>query len=97
MPHLIWTPLALSDVQRLYRFLLPKNKEIARRAIKEIRASVKILVHHPEAGRPIEDMDPEFREWVIDFGSSGYIAVYRFNGEIINILSVRHQKEDNLN
>nr|WP_308339835.1 type II toxin-antitoxin system RelE/ParE family toxin [Thiolapillus sp.] len=34
-----------------------------------------------------------FREWLIDFGSSGYIALYRFDGETATILAVRHQKE----
>ncbi len=93
MPRLIWTPPALDDVQRLYRFLAPKDQAAARRAIEAIRTGVKILSHQPEAGRPIEDMDPEFREWLIDFGSSGYIALYHFDGETAAILAVRHQKE----
>lgn len=93
MPRLIWTPSALADVQRLYRFLASKDETAARRTIKAIRAGVKILAHQPKAGRPIEDMDPEFREWLIDFGSSGYIALYRLDGETATILAVRHQKE----
>jgi len=93
VPHLIWSPPALADVQRLYRFLELKDENAARRAIKSIRAGVKILAHQPEVGRPVEDMDPVFREWLIDFGSSGYIALYRFDGETATILAVRHQKE----
>ncbi|CDG98495.1 addiction module toxin RelE [Xenorhabdus bovienii] len=38
-------------------------------------------------------MDPVFREWLIDFGSSGYIDLYRFDGETATILAVQHQKE----
>ncbi len=94
MPRLIWTPSALADVQRLYRFLAPKDEAAARRAVKVIRAGVKILAHQPEAGRPAENMDPAFREWPIEFGSSGYIVLYRFDGEIAVILAVRHQKEE---
>ena len=93
MSRLIWSPPALADVQRLYRFLAMKDKDAARRAIKTIRAGVKILAHQPEVGRPVEDMDPLFREWLIDSGSSGYIALYRFDGETATILAVRHQKE----
>jgi len=93
VPHLIWSPPALADVQRLYRFLALKDEDAARRAIKTIRAGVKILAHQPEAGRPVEDMEPVFREWLIDFGSSGYIAFYHFEGETATILVVRHQKE----
>ena len=93
MPRLIWTPPALTDVQRLYRFLAPQDEAAARRAVKTIRAGVRILAHQPEVGRPAENMDPSFREWLIEFGSSGYITLYHFDGEIAAILAVRHQKE----
>lgn len=93
MPHLIWSPHAIADVQHLYRLLALNNEDAARRAIKTMRAGVKILALQPEAGRPVADMEPEFREWLIDFGGSGYIAFYRFDGETATILAVRHQKE----
>jgi plasmid stabilization system protein ParE len=93
MPRLIWTPQALQDVQRLYRFLADKNVDAARRAVQAIRKSVKVLVHQPGIGRPAEDMEPEYREWIIDFGDRGYVALYRYDGETAVILAVRHQKE----
>lgn len=93
MPRLIWSPLALRDVQRLHRFLADKNPNAAQRAVMAIRAGVKVLADHPEIGRPLEDMDPEYREWPIDFGDSGYIALYRYDGETALILAVRHQRE----
>jgi len=93
MPHLRWTPSALQDVQRAYRFLAEKNVDAARRAAKTIREGVKILANQPEIGRPVEEMDPEYREWLIDFGDSGYIALYRYDGSVAVILAVRHQKE----
>jgi len=91
--RLIWSPPALVDVQRLYRFLARKDVNTARRAIKSIRVGVKILAHQPEAGRPVEDMDSVFREWPVNFGSSGYIALYRLSDGTVTILAVRHQKE----
>jgi len=38
-------------------------------------------------------MAPEFREWPIHFGDSGYIALYCYDGKGAVILAVRHQKE----
>lgn len=93
MPRLIWSPAALLDVQRLYRFLAPKNAEAASRAVKTIRESVQILALQPGIGRPAQDMEPEYREWLIDFGQSGYVALYHFDGQTALILAVRHQKE----
>lgn len=93
MPRLIGSESALRDVQRLYRFLADNNSEAAKRAVKAIRASVRVIAQHPEIGRPAEGMEPEYREWVIAFGDSGYIALYRYAGETALIVAVRHQKE----
>jgi plasmid stabilization system protein ParE len=93
MPRLIWTPSALLDVQRLYRFLVVKNPDAARRAVKAIRQGVKVLEQQPKVGRPVEDMDNEFRDWIIDFGDSGYVARYRVDPQFVYVLAVRHQKE----
>lgn len=93
MSRLIWTAAALADVQRLYRFLALKDAESARRAVTAIRSGVKVLSHQSNLGRPVEDMEFEYREWLIDFGGSGYIALYRVENEAVAILAVRHQKE----
>ena len=93
MSRLIWSPAALNDVQRLYRFLAPQNPDAAKRAVQAIRQEVKILELQPGLGRPIEDMDQEFREWIIDFGNSGYVARYRVAADTVIVLAVRHQKE----
>lgn len=93
MSRLIWSPPALRDIQRLHRFLADQNPDAAKRAVKAIRQGVKLLGHQPHAGRPIEDIPPEFREWPVGFGSSGYVALYRFDGDQVIILAVRHQRE----
>jgi plasmid stabilization system protein ParE len=93
MPRVIWTPPALRDVARLHRFLAPKNPDAARRAVRAIRQGVSALATHPEIGRPVDEMPPEFREWFIPFGQSGYLTLYRFDGETVAILAVRHGRE----
>jgi plasmid stabilization system protein ParE len=93
MPRLIWTPHALRDVQRLHRFLAEKNTDAARRAAQAIRAGVKVLSKQPGIGRPADHMEPEFREWMVDFGDSGYVVMYRFDGKTAVLLAVRHQRE----
>lgn len=93
MPRLIWSFSALLDVQRLYRFLAEKNPDAAKRAVKVIRASVRIIARQPGIGRPAEDMEPEYREWLVDFGNSGYIALYHYDGQNAVIVAVRHQRE----
>lgn len=93
MPQLIWTPEALRDVQRCYRFLAQKNPVAASRAVRAIREGIRIVEDQAATGRPVDKMAPEFREWLIPFGESGYIALYRLDGELAVVLAVRHQKE----
>jgi plasmid stabilization system protein ParE len=93
MPHLRWTPQSLRDVVRLYDFLAPKSRDAARRAVKAIRQGVKLLDRFPEMGRPVEELPEEFREWVIEFGSGAYVALYRYDGKEVVILAIRHGRE----
>ena len=93
MPRLKWSQAALRDVARLHDFLAPKSRDAARRAVGAIRQGVKALGKHPEIGRPIEELPPEFREWVIEFGSGAYLAPYRYDGKEVVILAVRHSRE----
>jgi plasmid stabilization system protein ParE len=80
-------------VSRLHAFLAPKSQDAARRAVKTIRQGVKALGKHPEMGRPFEELPPEFREWVIEFGHGVYVVLYHFDGKQVVILAVRHGRE----
>ena len=93
MPPLKWSQPALLDVARLHDFLAPKSRDAARRAVGAIRQGVKLLGSHPEMGRPMEELPTEFREWVIEFGSSAYLALYHYDGKEVVILAVRHGRE----
>ena len=93
MPRLIWTAEALADVDRLHRWLKTKDVDAARRAVAAIRGGVRILAATPHIGRPTEDMDLEYREKLIDFGNSGYVVLYHFDGETVALLAMRHQRE----
>jgi plasmid stabilization system protein ParE len=93
MPRVKWSLAAIKDLERLHHFLVPKNSESARRAIRTIREGVQLLATHPEIGRPVEEMPPEFREWVIEFGQGAYLALYHFDGKEVVILALRHGRE----
>lgn len=93
MPQVTYAPAAIRDLQRLRDFLRTKNPDAARRAGDAIRQGVAILGTHPRLGRMLDDLPEQFREWLIDFGDSGYVARYRIDAETVTILAIRHQKE----
>jgi len=77
MPQVRFAPSAIRDLERLREFLQPKSPIAAKRAGEVIVKAVQVLGLQPGIGRPIEGMPDEFREWIIDFGASGYVARYR--------------------
>lgn len=93
MPQVKLTPRAGQDLKRLYDFLLAKDERVAGNAIETIKAAFKPLAYLPMIGRPIED---DLRELVIDFGRSGYLALYHYDTDIdtVIILAIRHQREN---
>lgn len=48
----------------------------------------------PLMGRPFSEI-PEWFELLIDFGDSGYVALYRYESadDSVYVLAFRHQKE----
>lgn len=91
MPQVIVSPTALRDLERLREFLRPKNPTAAQRAATAIIQTIRHLSTHPEIGRSVEE--PNQRELLIEFGSSGFVARYYFVSERVIILAIRHQKE----
>lgn len=66
---------------------------MAKRAAVVIIKAIQLLGQQPQIGRPSEEMDIEYRELLIDFGDSGYVALYRYERDLVTVLSLRHQKE----
>ena len=46
----------------------------------------------PGSAAPLSDLDPAFREWLIDFGDSGYVVLYRVDDEAVTTLTIWHQR-----
>lgn len=94
MPRLIVTPRAANGIARCLRFIAGKNRRAAAKAALAIKDQLQRLSAHPDMGRPFDD-DTPFRELLVDFGNSGYVALYRHNeaDDTILVLAFRHQRE----
>ncbi len=92
MAQIIYSDGALDDLERLFRFLVAHDPNLAIDAATAIRSAVDMLTLHPLAGHRVEG---ELRELVISYGKTGYVALYRFLPvtEQVRVLSLRHQRE----
>jgi len=92
MAEVVYTLRALDDLERLEDFLLEVDEPAARKTIPLILSAIEVLCHHPNIGRRRGN---QVRELVISRGSTGYLALYRYDEvrDLARVLSIRHQRE----
>lgn len=84
---IVFSPDAVSDMERVREFLDINNPEAAKRALRTISAALEHVEKFPDLGRPTEDAD--IRQIVIPFGAAGYIARYTVLQESGDVLVLR--------
>jgi plasmid stabilization system protein ParE len=89
---IVYSARPLTHLERAFEFLRKENPEAAVAAAPAIRSAIDNLGTHPLLGRRIHG---DIRELVISYGTTGYIALYRFlvPQDEIRILAIRHQRE----
>lgn len=94
---------AKEDLSRLFDAILDRelNSEtgdpsLPAQAIAAIEVSISFLKHSPFSCRKAgEGLDPLLRELIIDFGRTGYVALFKImDRRRVLILALRHQLED---
>ena len=92
MSQLVLAPRVRADFDRIFDFLFEHAPEFAAVRIEAIISAIDILETSPLIGRPVAFGE---RELVIATGSSGYLALYRYDPvlETAFVLAVRSQRE----
>ena len=90
-----FTPEVEDDLLRLYDFLLERDVDAAEHALEAIKGALEVLRLSPFSCRKALSGDPFVRELIIPFGSAGYVALFEIeSASTVNILAVRHQREE---
>ena len=90
------TQEAQDDLKRLYEFWLERDATTADRALAAIESGFDLLTRFPFTCRKAANgqLGTLWRELVIAFGASGYVALFEIENETtITIVAVRHQRE----
>lgn len=90
--QVIYSPNAIANLEGLHRFLAEKNPEAATRALRTIRDRMRTLSRFPRLG-PVDPEQPDYRQFFIPFGASGYVARCRVEGRLVVVLAIRHMRE----
>lgn len=96
MSYLVrYTKAAKDDLVRLYDFLVERDLDVARKALKAIQKGIEFLQEFPFTCRKAASDDPLLREMIISFGSKGDVVLFEIeDGKTVTILAVRHQREE---
>jgi plasmid stabilization system protein ParE len=90
-----YTRQAFNDLERLYGFLLEKDRGAAERALAAIRQGTDLVRAFPFSCRKADADNPFLRELLVPFGAAGYVMLFEIeDGQTVTILAVRHQWEE---
>ena len=89
---LLYTPEAISDLQRLREFIAEKNPDAAERVGSQLMIDISKLTSLPHIGRKVQRApNPEM---VRDLSAGAYIVRYLILDDEIHVLRVWHKRED---
>lgn len=93
-----FTEEARDDLHRLCDFMLARTDGDTRQAegtLDVLRKGFALLETSPFSCRRCAGQDPMLRELLVGFGATGYVALVEIEGpEYVNVLAIRHQRED---
>lgn len=89
MPDIIWSDVSLADLRSIEAFLEPRDVAAAIRILRSIRSAAALLERFPAVGTPLEDDLRHLR-----IRRSPYLLVYRLAGPRVEMVRVRHVRED---
>jgi len=87
---ILWMPKARTHLIAIRSYIASDNPQAADRMAIRIRAAIAFLAEHPHIGRVGQWAGT--RELVIS--GTPYIAPYRVNGQVIEILAIFHGRQD---
>lgn len=85
-----WSPLAISRLSEIAKYIALDNPVAAQRWVNQIFALVEKLPDFPERGRVVPEINNKMIREVL---SGNYRVIYKLEDREISILTVRHVKQ----
>jgi toxin ParE1/3/4 len=84
-----WSPLAISRLSEIAKYIALDNPAAAERWVNKIFALVEKLSDFPERGRMVPEINNKMIREIV---SGNYRVIYKLEDREISILTVRHVK-----
>lgn len=89
MPQLIWSPASRDDLKGIDEYMMERDPVVALEILRAIRSTAIRLLEYPRIGRAIEE---PYR--VLGARGTPYLVIYRLRDGVIEIVRVRHAREN---
>ena len=87
MEQIVWTKLALSDIDNIYNFIALESPYYARKTIEQFFVRVEVLALYPLLGKVVNEyLKSDVKELI----EGNYRIFYKFNKNGISIIRVHH-------
>jgi plasmid stabilization system protein ParE len=85
-----WTSKSLSDLSRLYHFLVPVNKQAAANTVQPLTEAPNKVIHQPRIGEKLDEFEQrEVRRLLVGH----YEMRYEISNDTFYVLSIWHTRE----
>jgi toxin ParE1/3/4 len=88
---IIWSPLAIDRMAEIAAWIARDRPLAAERLVKERFGAVERLQEFPESGQPVEEIDQPDVHQIIH---KRYRIIYRTGIDLLEVLTVRHSRQD---
>jgi len=89
---IIWSPTARTNIKEIIEYISKDNPDAALTLIEQFETKVEKLKQNPESGRVLSEIkNDKIREIVVH---KNYGVIYEINPDIIEILTVRHFRQN---
>ncbi|MEA3388585.1 type II toxin-antitoxin system RelE/ParE family toxin [Sphingobium sp. CCH11-B1] len=88
MPHVVWRPKARQDARNILDYISDRNASAALRLADLFEQAAEKLTDHPYMHRPGRVADT--REAIV---TPNYLLIYRVTEDRIEILAVKHTRQ----
>ncbi len=89
MSRLIWSPSSRLDLSTIRDFLAERDPRVARDTLRAVQRVVRRMLDYPRIGRAVQE---PFR--VFGVRGTPYIVIYRLRDADVEIVRIRHGRED---
>jgi len=90
--RIVWPPTSQRKIDEIVNYISKDNVDAALALVEEFEKRVQYLKKHPRSGQMVPALNDEMvRQLVVQ---SNYVIIYEINQNQIDILTIRHAKQD---